>query len=371
MRKYTHAATMMLAAVAAIALTSFSAGAAEPTSGYDPRKTIAAEQMLPLDGIDEMRAIPVNGTKQWLSIRGARAGNPILLYIHGGPGAPMMAESWTFQRPWEDYFTVVQWDQRGAGKSFSEAKRQWDPNTTVDQLVDDAEQVALHLRRHYGKQKIFLLGHSFGSILGVRLAQRHPDWFYAYIGLGQIVNGRRNEAAGYDWTLAEARRRGDTRAIKELEAIAPYPERDGTVVPKKTQIQRAWAVSYGAMLHGQTGDDESRRRSLSPAYDDYDLVSTQLGQDLSAARLWVEGMRTDFDAKTRFDCPVIIMGGRYDNITATTVARAWFDTLAAPKKMFVQFDRAAHYVVNEVPGEMLIALVTQVRPLAGADLPPP
>ncbi|MBL8271937.1 alpha/beta hydrolase [Steroidobacter sp.] len=360
-----------IAAVAAILLTSFTAAAAEPTSKYDPRKTIAAEQMLPRDGIDEMLAIPINETKQWLSIRGARADNPILLYIHGGPGAPMMAESWTFQRPWEDYFTVVQWDQRGSGKTFSEARRQWDPRTTVDQLVDDAEQVALYLRRHYGKQKIFLLGHSFGSILGVRLAQRHPDWFYAYIGLGQIVNGRRNEAAGYDWTLAEAKRRGDARAIKELEAIAPYPERDGTVLPKKTQIQRGWAVQYGAMLHGIAEDDESRRRSLSPAYDDYDLLSTQLGQDLSGERLWIEGMKTDFDQKTRFNCPVILMGGRYDNITATTVARAWFDTLDAPKKAFVQFDRAAHYVVNEVPGEMLIALVTQVRPLAGADLPPP
>lgn len=362
---------MVLTAVAAILLTSFSADAAEPTTRYDPRKTIAAEQMLPPDGINEMRAIPVNETKQWLSIRGARAANPILLYLHGGPGAPMMAESWTFQRPWEDYFTVVQWDQRGAGKTFSEARRQWDANTTVDQLVDDAEQVALYLRRHYGKQRIFLLGHSFGSILGVRLAQRHPDWFYAYIGLGQIVNGRRNEAAGYEWTLSEAKRRGDAEAIKELESIAPYPERDGSILPEKTSIERRWAVRYGAMLHGQTEDDESRRRSLSPAYDDYDLRSTQIGEELSSERLWVEGMRTDFDQKTRFECPVFIMGGRYDNITATTVARAWFDTVRAPKKAFVQFDRAAHYVVNEVPGEMLIALVTQVRPLAGTDLPPP
>jgi dipeptidyl aminopeptidase/acylaminoacyl peptidase len=143
------------------------------------REAVADSQRVTPGGISELKAIEINGIKQWISIRGNDPRNPILLFLHGGPGSPMMAESWTFQKPWEDFFTVVQWDQRGAGKTFGEAGRKVDPSMTVDQMQADAEAVVDWLRRTYQKPKIFLLGHSWGSILGVKVAQHHPEWLYA------------------------------------------------------------------------------------------------------------------------------------------------------------------------------------------------
>jgi pimeloyl-ACP methyl ester carboxylesterase len=135
-----------------------------------------------------------------------------------------MPEDYTFQSPWEDYFTVVEWDQRGAGKTYTAN----DPNTvaptmTLEQMTSDAEEVVRYLQKTYSKKKIILMGHSWGSILGVRLSQAHPEWFYAYVGVGQIVNMRKSEKIGYDFVLAAAKDLHNEEAVKQLEALAPYP----------------------------------------------------------------------------------------------------------------------------------------------------
>ncbi|MBV8158199.1 MAG: alpha/beta fold hydrolase, partial [Dyella sp.] len=175
-------------------------------------------------GVDEKVKLHINGIDQWVSIRGKDRRNPILLFLHGGPAAPAMPEAYTFQTPWEDYFTVVQWDQRGAGKTYrANTEEAMAPGMSVKGMTDDAEQVASYLRERFGKQKIFLMGHSWGSILGVELAQRHPDWFYAYISTGQVVNGRRNEEVGFNYALRRAKEEGNQTAIHEMEAMAPYP----------------------------------------------------------------------------------------------------------------------------------------------------
>jgi pimeloyl-ACP methyl ester carboxylesterase len=120
------------------------------------------------DGIDEMVKVRIGGIDQWLSIRGKDRRNPILLFLHGGPASPAMPEAYTFQTPWEDYFTVVQWDQRGAGKTYAANSEQaMVSRMTIEGMTDDAAQVTEYLRQHYGKQKIFLLGHSWGTVLGV------------------------------------------------------------------------------------------------------------------------------------------------------------------------------------------------------------
>src|SRR6185503_19470435 len=146
------------------------------------RAAIAAAQAIPAGGIQELKAIDIGGIKQWISVRGRNPANPILLFIHGGPGSAMMPESWAWQRSWEDYFTVVQWDQRGAGKTFSAAKRKPDPAMNIDRMQADAEEVIAYLERTYGKKKIFLMGHSWGSVLGLKVAAHRPDLIYAYIG---------------------------------------------------------------------------------------------------------------------------------------------------------------------------------------------
>ena len=176
------------------------------------------------NGVETLTAVPINGTQQWLSVRGRDRRNPILLVLHGGPGSPTMPEDYTFQSPWEDYFTVVEWDQRGAGKTYAaNDPKIVAPTMTIDQLTMDAEEVVRYVQKTYGKRKIFLMGHSWGTVLGVRLAEAHPDWFYAYVGVGQIVNMRESERIGYDFVLGQAKEHHNDTAVKELEALAPLP----------------------------------------------------------------------------------------------------------------------------------------------------
>ncbi len=359
----------VLASVAALALFMVAAhpcadaDAASQSTGA-ARAAIAAAQKVAPGGIDELKTVRLGGIDQWISIRGNDPANPILLFIHGGPGAAMMAESWTYERPWEDFFTVVQWDQRNAGKTYSSAKRIPDKSLSIERLQADGEELIAWLRQTYGKDKIFLMGHSFGSILGARIAQHQPESLYAYIGVGQVVNGERNEEIGYKETLAEAERVGNRQAIKELKAIAPYPAADGTVSPEKTMAERKWDVALGGMIYGQSDDDESLRRSMSPLYSDYDVKSAELGEEYSYNTLWHATTSTDLQNSTQFKCPVFIFAGAHDRTTPTILAEAWFARIQAPTKRLFKIEHAAHYVVSEAPGEVLVDLVEQVRPLA-------
>ena len=126
-------------------------------------------------GIEALEQIDVGGTKQWISIRGLNKANPVLLVLHGGPGSPLTAASWAFQKPWEDFFTVVEWDQRGAGKNFLATDTAAVGGTlSNERLARDADEVVAYLRKRLHKDKIVVLGYSWGTILGTRLAKRRP-----------------------------------------------------------------------------------------------------------------------------------------------------------------------------------------------------
>ncbi len=341
--------------------------AKKTVSGEYARAAVAASQKIAPGGINDLMAVEIGGIKQWISVRGNDPANPMLLFIHGGPGSPMMPESWTFQRPWEDFFTVVQWDQRGAGKTFSAAKRKPDSSMTIDEMQSDAEQLIDLLLQKYGKKKLFLLGHSWGSILGVRVAQHRPELLYAYIGVGQVVNMRRNEAVGYQMTLAAARAAGNKEAIRDLERMAPYPSADGSIPHLKTNIERKWDVALGGMLYGQSDDDESQRYALSPQYDGYDSRSAEIGESATVTILWPQLASVSFDDVTVFKCPVFIFGGSHDMTTPEPLAFDFYSRIQAPDKKYFKIDRASHYVFNEAPGEVLMDLVLYVRTVFSSE----
>lgn len=353
---------MLLAASLLSSAAAASPAASSSISG--PRAAIAAANALPPGSIDELKAVQIGGIPQWISVRGTNPDNPIILFLHGGPGSPMMPESWTFQRPWEDFFTVVQWDQRGSGKTFSATNRRTDEKLTLDLMTKDANELIDYLRKTYHKKKIIVMGNSWGSALGLTAALRRPDQIAAYVGIGQVVNMRRNEAEGYRLTLEEARRQNDTAAVSALQALAPYPEKDGTIPIAKTVQERRWDVALHGMIHALPVDDEAQRRSVSPYYDDHDLESAELGQVYSAVSLWPDVSNVSFDNVKNFPFPIVIFAGKHDRTTPTPVARAFFDRIKAPYKKFFLVENAAHYVVNEAPGEVLVDLVRDVLPLA-------
>ena len=184
------------------------------------------------------------------------SGPPVLsnriafMFIHGGPGAPEMPTSWTFQNPWEDYFTVVQWDQRGSGKTYNaNDPKKIAPTVNVAQMMSDTEAMVRYLRTTYRKPKIFVLGHSWGSVLGLALADKHPEWIYAYIGMGQAIDTMKAEKLGYEATLKAAERAHNATAVKELRAIAPYPGK--TLALDKINTERKWSVLLGGLTYGR------------------------------------------------------------------------------------------------------------------------
>ena len=317
------------------------------------------------NGIEELRKVRIGGIDQWLSVRGRDRRNPILLVLHGGPASPFLPIAYTYQSSWEDYFTVVQWDQRGTGKTYaSNSEAQMAPGMTIEGMADDAAQVVQYLRRHYGKQKIFLLGHSWGTVLGTMLAQRHPEWFHAYIGVGQVVNVRRNEALGYDFALQQARAHGNAEAIKALEGIAPYPG-DAPMTIGRIAVRSKWETYYGGLAFGRDSFAfDADAETLSPDYSQRDLDAIGKGSLFTLHRLLQPLMDVDFDHTTQFACPVLLFVGAHDQTTSHVLAEQWFDRLQAPSKHLVVFADSAHMVMQEQPGRFLVHLVNDALPLA-------
>jgi len=323
------------------------------------------QQIVSPNGIDETLQVPINGTMQWISVRGRDRDNPILLFIHGGPGAPEMPTRWTFQSGWEDYFTVVQWDQRGSGKTYrANDPAKIAPTMTLEQMHEDAAAMVDYLRKTYRKPKIFVLGHSWGSVLGLELAKDHPDWLYAYIGMGQVIDTEANERAGYADTLKAAEDAHDEKAVAELRALAPYPEKDGALPLDKINTERKWSVHFGGLSYRRDSYAYYYNATeLSPDYDDADRAAIDKGSELSLGHLLPAFARVNYEDTTQFRCPIVIFAGRHDDTTPSGVTAEWFKRVDAPFKKLVWFENSAHMMQIEEPGRVLVHLVEDVRPL--------
>jgi pimeloyl-ACP methyl ester carboxylesterase len=320
-------------------------------------------------GIEELIAVPINGATQWLSIRGRDTRNPVLLFLHGGPGSPTMPFSYTFQSPWEDYFTVVQWDQRGTGKTYaSNDPNQLASTMTIEQMTSDAEEVVKYLQSHLGKTKIFLMGQSWGSALGLTLAERHPEWFYAYIGVGQIINSQKSEAEGYQFALDQAKANGNQEAVTDLQKLAPYPGPIGSLTVDRIGMQRKWLMYYGGLAWGRKDFTwDANTWTLSPDYTDNDLDKVDEGSLYSVTHLLGQLQPLSYEDLTTLRCPLFFFLGRHDYAVSHTLDEEWFNRVQAPKKKLVWFEDSAHMVMEEQPGRFLVHLVNDVRPLAAAS----
>jgi pimeloyl-ACP methyl ester carboxylesterase len=199
-----------------------------------------------LNRITSLERVPIGGIGQWIEVRGENVNNPILLWIHGGPGVAFIPLAGAFQAPLEQHFTVVQWDQRGAGKTYASNDKELQRRTmNIPQMEEDTLEVVNYLRNRFHREKIFVLGHSWGSVLGLWLAHEHPELIYAYIGVGQLVNAQQNREVMYRDVLAAARERRNQNAIKDLESVAPVPA-SSSELPKRLERQpvgrgTAWA----------------------------------------------------------------------------------------------------------------------------------
>ncbi len=320
------------------------------------------------NGVEDLTSLEINEAKQWLSIRGADSSNPLLLFIHGGPGSPTMPAAWTFQRPWEDFFTVVQWDQRGTGKTYAANNYTWlgvDRTMNVNQFVSDAEQVVRYLLHRFNRRRLFVLGHSWGSIVGLEFTRRHPEMLYAYIGCGQIINSSRSEADGWTFAMRHARAENNAAAINELEALKPYPGPIGALTVARISAQRKWLMYYGGLTNGRRDFAyDADTWSLSPDYTDRDVEMTDRGSLFSLTHLLGAVERANFDDLTELQCPLFTYVGRHDYATSHEVTTNWYERVRAPHKQLVWFENSAHMMMIEQPGTFLQHLIAGPRRIA-------
>lgn len=317
-------------------------------------------------GVDESYTTTIGGIPQWVNVRGQDRANPIILFVHGGPAAPLMPSLWEFQRPIEEYFTVVNYDQRGAGKTFLET----DPATISDTIrieryVDDAIELAEYIRQRYGQRKLILMGHSWGTVVGMKAALKRPELFHAYVGVGQVINSRDNEQLSFQHGLDQAKAHNNAAAIAELESIAPYPGKQ-PITRERIIIARKWAQFYGGLSAHRDGGAKYYFDAplLSPEYDCKAARAVDEGNVFTLGRILPEFLQVDYKPVRRFPIPVVMFMGRHDYTTPSAPTATWLEQVEAPYKKGVWFERSAHMIPWEEPGKTVVSLLEHVRPLA-------
>lgn len=371
----TIAAALLMGALAWPALAPAAAADTTDTAPTDPyaegRRIIADLQRIETpNGVQEHFTARIGGLDQWIEVRGKDRDNPLLLFVHGGPASPMMPVSWTFQRGWEDYFTVVQWDQRGAGKTYNaNDPAVVGPTLRIDRYVDDTLELMALLRQRYGQRKLVLVGHSWGTAVALKAALRHPDWVHAYVGIGQIINFVDNEKESHAYALRRARAAGNREALADIEALGDYP---GEVPLTRARIVQArrWAQHYGGLSAYRSDTDSNffyHAPRLSPVYSAKDRAAINNGSLLTLDRVLPDLIAVDFEPVRKVDFPVLMYLGRHDYTTPSEPTARWLATLQAPYKRAVWFEHSSHLAPVEEPGRVLVSLVQDVLPLTRRD----
>lgn len=336
-----------------------------PGRAFATRTLAALRRIATPEGIERLEQVDVgDGDRQWISIRGRNRHNPVLLMIHGGPGTAEMPLGWAFQTPWEDFFTVVHWDQRGVGKNAAAADREaLLPTLSLERILADGEAVIDHLRATLGKSRVALLGYSWGAMLGVRLAERLPSKVSVYAGVGQAISTAYEPMIKAE-TLAAAERAGDAEAVRELRSLDLSPHADGSLPLDQVRRLRRVAWRYNGMWYGHPNLDAMADMAvLAPEYDDADVSTFRAGSAwIMQGSLARDIVTSDLRAVTMLSVPVVLLLGRYDLATPYAAAVAWLDALSAPAKQLVTFERSAHFTMLEEPGRFLLALVHHVLP---------
>ncbi len=319
-------------------------------------------------GIDSLEPVRIGGIDQWIEVRGQNVNNPILLVIHGGPGVAFIPLAGAFQGPWEKYFTVVEWDQRGAGKTYASNNRELQRKTmNVPQMEQDTLDVTNYLRNRFGREKIFVLGHSWGSLLGLWLAHEHPNLICAYVGVGQAIKPERDEEAAFQDALQEARSSHNEQAVKELSSIAPYPPPDGDL--SNGRIAKPWEAELLApTTQGVVFLDPGRIvKSLvsAPEYslaDDFGFVR---GQRFSLDTLLPQIINMDLSKLgPDFRVPVFFFQGRHDPYCRPSLVQEYSQTIKAPQKDLIWFENSGHFPFFEEKQKFADELFQRVLPLA-------
>lgn len=311
--------------------------------------------------IAEAGYVRLGGLDQWVMLRGENVANPILVVLHGGPGFSDTAFLRYHTPELEKSFTIVYWDQRGTGRSYrADIPR---ASMTIAQFVADLDELVAYVRRRLGneKEKVAILGHSWGSALGVIYASRFPEKVSVYCGVAQIGDSAAGEAASYANAVAEAERQGKRAMLRKLRAIGPPPH-----TAKALFVERTCAQRLGGGLAPKEMWKTLRMLLGTPEASLLDLRATIRAFRFSIECMWSEASRLNLiEAVPALEVPVVMMLGRRDPWIPPEVSVAYFDALRAPSKKLVWFDASGHEPFVDEPSKFVTAMVDLVRPWCG------
>jgi pimeloyl-ACP methyl ester carboxylesterase len=322
------------------------------------RKSVRLVDVKPLK---ELVKVTVGGVDQWLLIRGADANNPVFLFLHGGPGAAEMPLLRRYNYELEKYFTVVMWDQRGAGKSN---KRSIPPESIrMDQLLEDTHEITQYLKNRFNQPKIFLAGHSLGTVLGLQAIKEHPEDFHAYIGIGQVVDMKRNIESSYQLCVELANENGNRKDIRALSGMQINGKYSGGTDLEKAIYMRDWIAKNGRIVY-----DRNNLNSLAyivitaPEYTLLEKLKYMKGQSRSRKLLWTAELFevNFFKDVPKLEVPVYFISGTYDYITTHTLTKEYFNFVKAPKKELIEFTNSAHCAIFEEPVKFNNLMINKV-----------
>jgi pimeloyl-ACP methyl ester carboxylesterase len=331
-------------------------------SACDPRPATPATRAadLPIGRVQSQSLIPLGGSEQYVEITGVSDTNPVLLFIHGGPGWPQTPMLRYFNADLTRSFTLVSWDQRGAGKSFLHDSAP--PDVTLEQIVADGHELTQLLKARFRKQQIYLAGFSWGSIVGVALAERYPEDYAAYIGISQMINVRRGMVITQDWIATKARAAGDTVTLKTLQRLRAGDP--GLCVGGMNCFITQYELlsKYGGAVYNPASDAAVER--AMKAYPDYAAYDWNKGFAFSAARLEGAVFGADLSRVTRLGVPVVLIVGRHDWNIPPALSSEWLARLDAPAKQLIWFDSSGHGPLEEQPqafNKAMIGIIAWVR----------
>jgi len=301
--------------------------------------------------LNEKLKVELGGLKQTIHIKSNNVENPVLLFLHGGPGVTNRHSVMTTNDDLLDYFTIVAWDQRGTGGSYAGCKKE---TLTIDRVTLDAKELVDYLCKKFNKKKIFIIGGSWGSLLGTNLVKNYPEQIAGFIGFGQVVDGELNETLSYQFSLEEAKKANDTKSIKKLEKIGA-PEKgvykggfSGMMIERKVM-----------MKYGGYSKDEKKRSYMdamikpilkSKEYSFKELVGYVKGYKFVLKKMWPEVAAINFNkTHTEFTTPIFILDGKLDKNTPSELVEDWFDKVKAPVKELVWFENSGHNPLFDEP----------------------
>lgn len=338
--KWARFASLRAAGVALVLALAAPAFASDP--GADAARLPSALCASPSSPVDAAGFVSIGGIDQWVTLRGARCGNSLILVVHGGPGNPMSPFSRAVFGDWERDHVIVQWDQRGAGRTFGRNAGSSEAALSVALIAQDGIELAEFLSARLDGRKIIVMATSWGSVPGVHMVKARPDLFRAYVGLSQLVSYRDNQAASYGSVLAAARAAQDEESVAAIAAVGPPPWTDPRSFGIVRRIIRAQEnrTAAPAPRHWWVRD---------PLYATaQDLADYEAGEDHSYLQFVGragDGLFSRVDLPSlgaRFELPVFLVMGAQDLLTVPDVAQRWFDTIEAPEKAFLLVPASGH-----------------------------